>query len=227
VYPAVCRGEMWGHTDEVKLLLKLTETSFASGGNDNLIIHWKDGDLESLGRNSEAFLSLLQGNAHRLLYKKDIFLESQVNLPSTPLSNAAHDDDQDDSSSGLVTANEDYEFDEDDVDDRNEDDDTPKRYFHESDSTVDLSVLQQSKDEMATQSEDTVVESANNQTISIYPKSHFKSVRLPTYILDHAENLLFEHQKTLLEIQEYLQSQGHSKAIVDAVIVKLKQTHNM
>jgi len=235
VFPAVCRGEMWGHTDEVKILLKLTETSFASGGNDNLIIHWKDGDLESLGRNSEAFLSLLQGNSHRLLYKSDIFLEGQVNLVSAnhagssgagfQLSPFEDVDDQDDSSSGLVTANEGPYFDDEDGVDRNDDDDDngiKHRYFNESDGSGELTALRPIKDVPNDNHDE-----ADNGPALFSGKSPLKNIRPPTYILDHAENLLFEQQKSLSEIQDYLQSQGHSDAIVDAVMVRLRQIHNM
>jgi hypothetical protein len=47
----VSLGEMWGHTDQVKTLLKLSETAFVSGGHDNLIILWRDGEEQSLIRN--------------------------------------------------------------------------------------------------------------------------------------------------------------------------------
>jgi WD40 repeat protein len=51
---AINLGEMWGHTDQVKILLKLSETTFVSGGHDNLIILWYNGEEQSILRTQEA-----------------------------------------------------------------------------------------------------------------------------------------------------------------------------
>jgi len=50
-----------------------------------------------------------------------------------------------------------------------------------------------------------------------------RTVRVPVYIFEFAENLLTEEAKTLPEIRENLTKQGHSEAIVEAVITKLIQ----
>jgi len=51
--------------------------------------------------------------------------------------------------------------------------------------------------------------------------------KVPVYIFDFAENLLKEDNMSLEDIKENLSKQGHSSGIVDAVILKLKQTHGL
>jgi len=79
-YPPVCLGEMWAHTDQVKLLLKISETSFASGGHDKLVILWKHGEMETQLR--------CQDSAHSLDSHPD-FAISPLPSPS-PLSSTSH-----------------------------------------------------------------------------------------------------------------------------------------
>jgi len=50
-HQAICIGDMAGHMDQVKVLLKLSETSFVSGGYDNLLILWRNGDEQTFLRN--------------------------------------------------------------------------------------------------------------------------------------------------------------------------------
>jgi len=46
------------HNDQVEHLLKLSETSFVSGGHDFHLILWRNGDYESQLRNEDALHSL-------------------------------------------------------------------------------------------------------------------------------------------------------------------------
>lgn len=231
VYPPLCRGEMWGHTGEIKILLKFSETSFASAGHDNLIIHWKDGDLESLGRNSTARLSLFQENSQLC---SDLFDNSLSRLNSE----ADFQDDQDDS--GLVTATEgeDEEYAEDKNREDDDDEERKNRYFYESDGSGDFTKYRRATaakihgegNQSESNTSRTSEEVADNNSgggpilVSVTNKSQPnqpKNVRVPSYILDFAENLYSEEGKTLQEIREDLKQQGHSEAIVEAVIIKL------
>uniref|UniRef100_A0A6B2L2Y3 Uncharacterized protein n=1 Tax=Arcella intermedia TaxID=1963864 RepID=A0A6B2L2Y3_9EUKA len=61
-YPPILLGKMFGHTEEVSLLLKVTENSFLSGGHDKMIILWKDANIESHIRNEESAMDLLKNS---------------------------------------------------------------------------------------------------------------------------------------------------------------------
>lgn len=57
-YPPICRGEMSIHNDQVKHLLKISETSFVSGGHDIQLVIWRNGEFESELRNVDALCAL-------------------------------------------------------------------------------------------------------------------------------------------------------------------------
>jgi len=57
-YPPICLGEMSIHNDQVKHLLKISETAFVSGGHEANLILWRNGDIESDLRNMDALHSL-------------------------------------------------------------------------------------------------------------------------------------------------------------------------
>jgi len=278
-YPPVCLGEMWGHTDQVKILLKLSETAFVSGGHDNLIILWRDGEEQSLIRNKDAATALKQ--CHNSL-------NPDVNLT----------DDQDSSvDSGLQTApeefrdeestekDEDYEEPEEDSEDQNRDenqeenrtqekvsmsseeegksksekdyegasgsDPQPKynltkmminNHFGNRDNSSVRRIPSVAPVQVQTQklvpdvqsgmeitrrkdTEESVMSHTPLLVSTLVDKKQTKKV--PVYIFDFAENLLKEDNMSLEDIKENLTKQGHSSGIVEAVILKLKQTHGL
>jgi len=133
----VSLGEMWGHTDQVKTLLKLSETAFVSGGHDNLIILWRDGEEQSLIRNkcaAEAIRELqatLYTNHNSRAEANNHHRVSSLSLPNcnrTPPRAVTSDDSQ---GSGIWQQDTEGERDETDLESEEQDPVVPISYLDE------------------------------------------------------------------------------------------------
>jgi hypothetical protein len=80
-YPPICIGEMFIHNDQVKHLLKISETAFISGGHDTHLILWKNGEFETQLRNMDS-LHILQSSCELDLLSESSQMDGDINPPS-------------------------------------------------------------------------------------------------------------------------------------------------
>jgi len=64
----MCVGVMRGHTGQVNVLMKVSETSFVSGSHDSLIILWRHSEETYQYSNIDAVYSLVQHNPRFLQF---------------------------------------------------------------------------------------------------------------------------------------------------------------
>ena len=88
---AICVGEMLVHSNSINAMIQLDEASFASCGSDQLIILWKDGEIQSKVRNNFAAASLFHNqsffspsNKNKSFSSTSSFLPSSPSSPSSP-----------------------------------------------------------------------------------------------------------------------------------------------
>eukprot|EP01122_Echinamoeba_exundans_P014284 TRINITY_DN6435_c0_g1_i1.p1 TRINITY_DN6435_c0_g1~~TRINITY_DN6435_c0_g1_i1.p1 ORF type:complete len:677 (+),score=70.25 TRINITY_DN6435_c0_g1_i1:296-2326(+) len=63
VYQPMLIGELWGHCDQVNMLVPLSPFSFASASHDSTVMIWNDGRIEADKRSEIAYASLAQFKA--------------------------------------------------------------------------------------------------------------------------------------------------------------------
>jgi len=328
VYPPVCLGEMWGHTDQVKILLKLSETAFASGGHDNLIILWRDGDEQSLLRDKDAVCALnLVETLFPFIPDPQLATDEQdsssgVTAPETFMESVSEKEDEyeeaeefseeDQNAENRANAENRNNFRENKLKGKDESSSEEATEFSENqelgenqenigkigkNTITNFGKMEKSEDikggehikrepkynlanmtvnnhvstfghlglttvsapphisirgpnglegpvlpthngwvpgnapnlDMRRRESDVSETALSPLVIStmVADKRQIRKVRVPVYIFEFAENLLKEDKLSLEEIRENLSKQGHSSAIVDAVVLQLKQTHGL
>eukprot|EP01130_Rhizamoeba_saxonica_P003586 TRINITY_DN1499_c0_g1_i1.p1 TRINITY_DN1499_c0_g1~~TRINITY_DN1499_c0_g1_i1.p1 ORF type:complete len:454 (-),score=98.55 TRINITY_DN1499_c0_g1_i1:32-1393(-) len=99
VFIAEPHGDMWIHTNQVKHLLKITETMFVSAGSDGQIVIWKDGMYESVNRNEDARMFMEKENQIYRKYQNQTFFDTNSESFETAYSNFPRFDDTSDDTS--------------------------------------------------------------------------------------------------------------------------------
>jgi len=92
-YPPICIGEMFIHNDQVKHLLKISETAFISGGHDKNLILWKNGEFETQLRNMDS-LHILRSSCDLDLLSEYPQMDGDINPPSLNSSQPTESDEE-------------------------------------------------------------------------------------------------------------------------------------
>jgi hypothetical protein len=93
VYQPMLIGELWGHCDQVNMLIPLSPFSFASASHDSTVMIWNDGRIEADKRSEIAYNALAQ-------FKAQCEWNDQLLAATAAAASAATDDFDDDAPEG-------------------------------------------------------------------------------------------------------------------------------